>query len=313
MAALLVDPELGAARDWDLLSLFGFPLSILGGVWLVRTVEDKRGRAALAFAAAVLVMVQIVPNLAEKTSLEVATARLDNLLWDDPHYQVNHDEAARSLAWGFVLDSDVGDPARARRYFKRRLQAKSTSHQAWVNLGDIYYREGIYDSAAVCFRNAVKCSYTEPHMLNRLANAEMQCGRKEVALKYIGMAAEKLPDDVGIQTTYGVSLFTTGHQEEALAPLRRAYALKPDGADQAFNLGLYFYSTGISDSAYHYFDRGLSMVTPSREHSVYYGMYIESAINLGKRHEAARALATLERINPQGDIGRYREMLAATQ
>ena len=314
LGAFLVDPELGAVRDWDLLSLFGFPLSILGGVWLVRMVDNSRGRASLAFAMAVLVLVQIVPNLAEKTRLEVATERLDNLLWEDPHYQTSNDDAARSLAWGFVLDSDVGETARAKRYFKRRLKAKKDSHQTWVNLGDIYYREGIYDSASVCFRNAVRLDYTEPHMLNKLANAEMQCGRKEAALKYIGMAAAALPDDVGIQTTYGVSLFSSGHHEQALAPLRRAYALRPDGIDQVFNLGLYFYSTGVADSAYHYFDRGLKMAPPSREHSVYYGMYIEAAINLGKRQEAARAIDTLERINPgAGDIGRFREMLAASR
>jgi tetratricopeptide (TPR) repeat protein len=240
LAAFWINPDLGAVRDWDLLSLYGIPFSLLGGLWLLRLASGGAAQRALVFSAFVVAAVQVGPNLVEKNRLDVAVGRLDGFLWQDPHYGEEYEKAARCQSWGFVLLRNLEEFDRAKKYILRRLDAKKDSDQSWAHMGDIYYHQAVYDSASICYVNALKYAPGHSSWLNKLANAELQCGRLPNVLKYISLAEKENPGDASIQTTFGVLLYQSGRKEEALARFRRAWSLKPHAQEQAFNLGLYF-------------------------------------------------------------------------
>ncbi|MDH4158222.1 MAG: tetratricopeptide repeat protein, partial [candidate division Zixibacteria bacterium] len=207
LAAFWINPELGAVRDWDLLAYYGIPFSMLAALMLSRIAGQNAGHAPLVFGMVIVALVHVVPNLMEKNNPAAAVARLDDYLWQDAHYQENCDQASRCLAWGYLLRTDVGDIGRARKYFERRLRAKEDSDAAWVNLGQIYFDGGQYDSAAYCLARANSYLPNDASVLNKLANAEMNCGRPASALEFARQAEILEPDDASIQTTLGTLLY----------------------------------------------------------------------------------------------------------
>ncbi|MFZ5979694.1 MAG: hypothetical protein ACOYVF_03600, partial [Candidatus Zixiibacteriota bacterium] len=98
-----VNPELGAPRDWDLLSLCGFPLTIWGIYRLSRRYPQPMLQMRFLFPFGLLTLILLVPNLYEKNHLSVAAGRLDRMLWDDAHYQTDYKSAERCIYWSYIL------------------------------------------------------------------------------------------------------------------------------------------------------------------------------------------------------------------
>ncbi|MFH2054680.1 MAG: hypothetical protein ABIJ61_01865, partial [bacterium] len=121
-----INPSLGAARDWDLLSFYGIPLSLWGVSRLARHYLKSKTQLVHILAVGLVALACLLPNLYEKINLPLATARLDAILLQDPHYQTNYGDAERCLPWGYTLVANVGESDRAEKYFHRRLAADST-------------------------------------------------------------------------------------------------------------------------------------------------------------------------------------------
>ncbi|KAA3634313.1 MAG: hypothetical protein DWP97_07320, partial [Calditrichaeota bacterium] len=61
--SFLIDPELGAARDWDLLSFYGIPCTLMVSYLIVKYFKKSKFPVWLNFALGVIVIVHIAPNI----------------------------------------------------------------------------------------------------------------------------------------------------------------------------------------------------------------------------------------------------------
>ncbi|MCK4858298.1 MAG: hypothetical protein KAT58_10040 [candidate division Zixibacteria bacterium] len=117
LAAFWIDPTIGAARDWDLLAVFGFPLSLWGVHSICQRLPKDSARIKYLPAMLIVMLICIIPNLIEKNDLNRAVVRLDTMLWHDAHYQKDYRQAERCLPWGHALSYNVGDMERSVKYF----------------------------------------------------------------------------------------------------------------------------------------------------------------------------------------------------
>ncbi|MDH4157101.1 MAG: hypothetical protein OEW00_07490 [candidate division Zixibacteria bacterium] len=307
LVAFWVEPKLGAARDWDFSSLFGFPLTLWGLSWILGRGERRCLRPALIVPVTVTALVALAPNLMEKNDLKAASARLDDILWDSPHHQVAYADARRAMVWAVVLYNDVGDLDRASRNFHRRLSADSTCFASWFNLGQIYYDRQVFDSSAHSFARAVQFDPDNPIYLARLAEVEYKLGLYRQAVQHIDLSAAIKPDEYNTQLLYGLILAKIDQYTDAVARFQYAGRLKPGEATPMQNIGLLYNHLEQPDSMYMYLDKA-RVLNP--DNPALYEPLTRAALASGRLVEAGRLLDILERIKPDlPEIGRYRQLL----
>ena len=250
IAAFWINPELGAPRDWDLLSSFGFPASLWGAHRLLNRFTQVATKPGPLLGAVVVCAICIVPNVTEKTNLNRAMDRLDSLLWEDPHYQTDYKHADRCAPWAFTMHYDAGcDPKRTIRYYRRTVTADPNSYTGWFNLGDMYMAMGDFKSAYHCLTTSIKINPKYIRSLSKLSELEVQMRRPEDAIEHARQAVALDPNEPITQTDLGIALALTGDQEEALKHFRRAYDLQPDFWERYVNLGLAYSNVNQDDSA----------------------------------------------------------------
>ncbi len=160
LVSFWLNPVLGAPCDWDLLSFFGFPLSLAAGYALTKMVTDERQRRLLAIQLVLVAAVLAVPNIYEKTHLDVAVKRIEPLIWNDVHYQPTYFQARRCISFGSILHHNCGQTRTAEKYFRRRVQAKPDCDLGWYNFGVVLFAQQKYSPASECFARAVELNPT---------------------------------------------------------------------------------------------------------------------------------------------------------
>lgn len=257
LVAFWVNPKLGYMRDWDLLSQFGFPLALWGGYFLARALSEKQILTRALPASVVVALVVIVPNLIEKNDLATAVHRLDEKLWSDIHYQVDYRDGERCIPWGYILSSNVNEPERALKYFRRRYEIKKDDYLALSNIGEVYYSRGELDSAYSFLSRAVTLNPDNPRLYEQLAKVTGAMGNDIEAKGHAEKALRYKTDNPSALTQLGISLSKMLRFEEALVYFRRAFELGPDVVEHNLNLGIVLIDLQVFDSAYYYLNRGL--------------------------------------------------------
>jgi tetratricopeptide (TPR) repeat protein len=309
LTAFWVDPKLGAPRDWDLLSLYGYPLTLLGILLYTRSLASQVDRRHLILPVLVVLLVQLGPNVYEKSNLPVAAERLDAILWEDQHYQVEFQDAYRCLPWAYILEDLTGDITRAVRYYHRRLEADPASTVALKGLAGYHYRKNQHDSAAVLFTKAYHSDKNDADIYIGLAMTEERRGNVDRAYSLI-LEAEKIrQDDHVMFRTHGIIASRLARNDEALLNFRKAYRMSAVEFDEPFNLALQFLKQNMADSALYYFAKAEPLAPNTAD--LYKG-FIMAALHLKLYDEANRYLAKFQRLRPSSpDIAAFRERIDA--
>jgi tetratricopeptide (TPR) repeat protein len=297
LGAFWVDPELGAVRDWDLLSIYGFPIVLWGLYRYSRTVSGRFNLRVLTIPALLVTVVQIGPNVYEKTRSEPATARLDTYLWDDPHYQTSYEKAFRCSSWGIVLTRSCDRKDLAEKYYRRRLSADSTAYQVWVNLAQYYSDRGILDSAASFYEKGSRGGPNRGRVLSHLARVEMKLGKLNDALAHGEESVQLEPDDPFCLTTRGVTLAQAERYLDAAPFFRRAYDLDATAFDHVVNMSAMHSRLGSRDSAFYYGVLALPLADAAQKIELYSSLSA-NAVQLGLYEEARKYLDLLRLADP---------------
>lgn len=308
LAAFWIDPLIGMPRDWDLLSLYGFPLALWGAYRFTRMDVDGRLKMIWPTAGAIVLLVCLTPNIIEKNRPAKGLARLDRLISDDIHYQSAYDHAHRAVSWGTLLTDTQKRPDLAEKYFQRRLGAESGSAETWYNLGNLYLQRMVFDSAAACYYNAVSVKPALPMAWCQLARAEVGLGRLDNALIHAEHAVSLDPRSAMIQASLGVVLTIRKEFDRAMIALRTAVTLQPSSYPATMSLGVAFLQQQQFDSACHYlriaFDLNGGKVQD-------FDPLIQAALGAGRFDEAARLVARFEQIAPGApSIAMYKKAIA---
>ncbi|MEW6412326.1 MAG: hypothetical protein AB1483_07615 [Candidatus Zixiibacteriota bacterium] len=313
LVSFWVDPEIGAPRDWDLLSFYGIPLTMWGLYRFTKFFRQRQIPSIYAVAATVVAVFTLLPNLYEKQSLQRSVSRLDMLLAEDPHYQSTYQLAERCMPWVAILQQGADEEELAVKYLHRRLLAVPDEYKACFTLGDIYRRRGIYDSASIYLRRGAHLKPDEMQMILTLAKLERHLERYAESIKWAARAVELSPMDVDALTELGIALSERGYPERSLPHFQRAFSIAPSAYDQQVNLGMCHAMTGTIDSAYYYIAMAFSNAASSRRPELCYCL-ISAALELNLTADASRYLDTLRRIDPSSPhISSLGAQLAAAQ
>jgi hypothetical protein len=180
LVSIWIDPKLGAARDWDLLGWFGFPMSLLGGYLLLTAVPLKTDRIRLSVQATIVTIILLVPQFYEKQRLAVAVARLEPITWEDIHYQPSYQKAFGCIAWGTILFEECGRADLGEKYFRRRVQAEPNHAFGWFNLGVVAFQRGNFETAANLFAKALDLDPGNRQYINSLQSAQTSLFRQRM-------------------------------------------------------------------------------------------------------------------------------------
>jgi Tfp pilus assembly protein PilF len=295
-AVLWIDPELGMVRDWDLLAIFGMPLSLWAGWRFLHYPLARKYAGAFAFAALVVATVHIVPDVYEKTHPEKALERMNARLWDSPHYQTSYYAAERCMSWGTLMNKAEKRNNVAGRFFGRMLEARPGSAEVWYDMGITYRDRKMPDSALAAFRRSYSINSTEPRVLRQLAMAEARKNILDSAEVHISLAINREPRNADNYAILGSVLYKRGKFKDALDALRQSLALKPNNFNQIANLGKLHYQLRQFDSAAVYLYRGI-MIDPSRQDL--YDPLIISLLAANRGTDAQRVLSAYQRMNPE--------------
>jgi tetratricopeptide (TPR) repeat protein len=212
---LLVDSNLGYARDWDLLSQSGLLFVV---------------------SALVLLLMRGAPRTVLITALVCALAT--SVYHTVPWIGVNADEG-RSLARLQTLPLGLGrtevvvsnyyrqrgDSENQRVWLKRALQTNPINVNAMYLMGVLDLRIGHYDDAIAWFEKAVKMLPNKMEFRMSLAIAFDRANRLQEAIPHLEVLTRAQPDNLSTQVALGEALEMAGRASESHAAFQRAEQL----------------------------------------------------------------------------------------
>lgn len=249
-AVFIFDPKLGMARDWDLFSFSGVPLTIMLYFWLLKRPRSNVFQTKIIVLAILLSIVSLSGRIASVNTDDVATARFRNYLYLDKDLSRNawrllHDyyteRGDSTMVKQIKNEWEIAHPERfyffqayyrknngqiktASKMFEKLIQSVPTYPDAWSNLGDCLLHEKKYDSAIVCLRIALGLNPYLMGAYNNLGTCHVRLGRPKDALKPLKNALS-IADSVSvIHFNLSVAYIMLKNREKTLYHFEQAVA-----------------------------------------------------------------------------------------
>lgn len=226
VAAFWIDPTIGAFRDWDLLGMFGIPLSI-ACAWLIARRVGPGGLKTATLAVGVLAIAHAGVWIAVTQSEIVVAKRVDRVAGSDPHYTCEYDRGARSGPWGQVLTGQLGMHAEAIPHFRRRVACAPEDAISWTNLGIVYQTLGSKDSALTCYDRSRSLDSTNALYHLAFGQVAYDLGRYETACPALESAARLAPELYQTQMALGAAYLMLGRLDDAERQASIARGIEP--------------------------------------------------------------------------------------
>jgi tetratricopeptide (TPR) repeat protein len=182
----------------------------------------------------------------------LAAGRLDEAvaaLGDDHPANGPDDSAVARMARGQTAERE-GRLSDARLEYVAALEGTlSGRHALYVGIARLAQVEGELDAATDAFDHAVRLSPNDPVLRREFAGALVAAGRFEDAFAEFVAALLITPDDAEVLAAMGQMFLDTDREDEAIAPLRRAAAVKADRYATHYALAVALARTGLTDDA----------------------------------------------------------------
>lgn len=295
--AFWTDPLMGVPRDWDLVSLFGFPVSLWGAAQFAESAGPARLSARTVLAVGLAALLIVGPAVAAQHSADYSAKRMDRLLWNDPHYRSTYDNAYRCISWGWILTTLVGDDDAALRYYERRVQTDTTCALSWQAMGTIEARRGNEAKAVGALTRAVRLAPDQIEHWFELASNLSQNGRKKVAYAIFRQLTNIHPTLSEMHTYAGLAAFELGDYQQAVEHFRTTLKYTADDPVAQASLGIVYVNRGVADSALLYLRSAYPRVTPQQQPDMLRAM-LKAHIMRGDRKAADSVFATYSALVP---------------
>lgn len=209
-----------------------------------------------------------------------------------------------------AIELTSSDPPAAERALKRALAMEPFNGLALKYLGDLHYRAGRYDDAAVQYRAAIEAGFEHPDAFLNLGAAALRLGDAGAARKALERGLELEPGAADGWNQLGAVHASAGRHEAARRALERAIALQPGAAEPRYNLAVVARTEGRHDEAMRLLDEALARRADYPEALVERG----NGLFAQRRHEAAldsyRAALSKQADDPQALFGAARASAA---
>ena len=246
LLGFLANPEIGAFRDWDVMSLPAIPLSLYVAYRLVTELGDERmlGRVALAICGFAVLHTGLWIGI--NSAVKLAEARFAGLLSRSPLSR-----HARSYGWGtlgtyYRLE---GRTVASLRAYQNALEANPDNPRHWISVGNSFCDLNQQEKGMPFLKKAIELKPDFPDTYANLGTAYHSLGNHSEAVRYLLKAIELNPNLAGPQSNLGATLHGMGEHEKAIEHLKRAIDLRPDYGEAYSNLGAAYHSLGRYEKA----------------------------------------------------------------
>ncbi len=247
---LVANPEIGAFRDWDILSLPGLPLILLTALAWARHTPSQR-EATCAVGAAALHALLWCGMLADETA---ARNRFAALMENTPLSSHGRVYGWETLGTFF---RDGGDHANAAEAYQDALEANPNHARLWLLLGNARLQEGRLKDARAAYRRSLALSPESSEAASNLGVVLVRLGEYHVAIEHLDRAVRLRPDYAEAWMNRGVAKANAGQLDEAITSIREAVRLDNDYVNAHRNLATLYARKGMQDSARHYQQKAL--------------------------------------------------------
>jgi Flp pilus assembly protein TadD len=264
--ALVVDPKLGYARDWDLFAFTGIGISLLGlylfidelGTRGEHRMEGKERVTEFSRMALVLVTTSLVftlPWIWINASQNKSVARFEDLL------KMDEKRAAHGYETLACYFRDEGETQRTVEFWKKAI-AIDPIPRYYAALGNAYSRLERYDQAIEAYDRSLKMDPYGPanYMLHRsLGLCLAKEGRYDEAEVQLKQVVKLKPNQPAYHYNLASVLAKAGRYEEAVPYFKRVLELDPNSAAGYRSLGFCYARMGKRKEAEAYLERYLKL------------------------------------------------------
>lgn len=291
----LINPEIGAFRDWDLLAWPAIPLTVLACALAARGEEAGRRRSQALVSVIAVSAFSAVAWLSVNASAQASEARFARLLSDcklatharaygwetlGTHLRQTgrqweasqaYEEAIRADAgnpryWSLagLRHAELGDTTRAIAYLRQAIAAAPDSHaENYFNLGTLLLNTGQVDSAIVLLEGALQHKPEFDGAAKNLIIAYGRRGRFGEALRVLEARMRSVQPSSSLETQAAALALQARYPEAAVRHAVRALDLEPANVAARALLGEGLFQMGRPAEALEEWER-ISGVFPDK-------------------------------------------------
>ena len=237
--ALIIDPKLGYARDWDLFAFTALGYTLLGlHVFLRYWRETKTGdlryvTLSLLFTSLLSTVPWIYVNATEETSV----ARFEHLL------KLDRDRSAHGHETLAMYYNTHGNWQKELEHWKKAAVAERSARYI-NNVAAVYNRQQRYDLALKELEKSLEVDPTFDRTHFSRGDVLARMGRYEEALREFREAIRLRPDRMQYYNNLGAHLTKLGRDREAVEVLQQGLKVNPDHYPLYRDLGYAYYNLG---------------------------------------------------------------------
>jgi tetratricopeptide (TPR) repeat protein len=230
LVAVIIDPKLGAARDWDLLAAHAGGLALLSAAaW--NSMERTGGSTSAVLASAVSVLLVapwiVLQHMETRSAIRLAGLAVDFADFAKPY-------TYEELGMHFRLKEDY---ARAEQMYKACVESSPENPRFHINLGTVYAAQGKMDPAGREYliaqrqlEQAVRADPLDTTSRRRLAQVLTWRGEHARAAALYADLARDEPNDEFLWEALAEESMQASDPARAVPAFERALALGGDPA-----------------------------------------------------------------------------------
>ncbi len=228
----IFNPKLGFARDWDILAVIAYPITLLVGIGLIQ--YFKHDLYPLAFTIIVISLLHTIPWIALNSSRSASIARFETLI-TIPHWS-NFSKATARDELG-IYYRDRGENEKALPLFKEAYNL-TYNNRYLLNAGKLHYLMKDYRNSLSVFEFLAgmkdSLNYEVPFYL---ASTYQAIGEFPKAIHYYHRSLQQKPDESITYFCLGYAYLETGDKlkAEQYAQLAIRYGYDPSEVERLMN------------------------------------------------------------------------------
>jgi tetratricopeptide (TPR) repeat protein len=216
----LIDPKLGMARDWDLMSL-----TMLAPIlWLLGRLSESSPllTSPKLIGTALLSLFITVCFVATNGITSASEARFNSIV---TYYGTKDDTGSVILAYYYL---NKGDLDKAQAITSAVAETNSRKADIFQLLGLINKKSGNLEAAANNFRSAIKAKPYQPRLKNELGQVYLAQGKPREALQVLQEAHHNDPRLTFVMEGIGLAYFRMGLVDSTTLIADSLFRQEPD-------------------------------------------------------------------------------------
>jgi Tetratricopeptide repeat len=287
LLSFMIDPHMGAARDWDILSIFAVPLVLFALAFITR--KNNFWGQYILIPILIFNLTHTGSSIMINKDEDKAVDRIIRISLEDPHYQNDYYEGKRNRQFAVILSNIYHRNEQALLFTQRLAYSPGAELLDIINNANMYYNSKDFEKAAYYyekvaekyplpleqrFNYARSLSFLQRHqesieLLNSMIDdtsfvdmyfslgiSYSQTGRLDSCKKYFEIGLTSFPDTLKTMTVYKEYLKSSGFYDLALEYQRRIFSVFPDSQHLRSELIDLFNRTSMYDSAGYYMGNG---------------------------------------------------------